>query len=129
MDIRNSYTIAASIDQVFAAWISESHLVAPVTAVQVEPHVGGAFRLHADDGETAAVMNGQFQVFESPHHLRYTWHWGGPDEPSVVDVRFTAVDDQTVVDLCHSGLASETAVSNHEDGWNNYIRGLQDVLS
>ena len=129
MEIRNTYTIAAKVDQVFAAWISESHLVAPVTAVEVEPRVGGTFRLHADDGNTAAIMTGEFQAFDSPHHLRYTWHWGGPDEPSIVDVQFSAVDGRTVVDLHHSGLASESMVADHENGWGNYIRGLQELLS
>ena len=129
MDIKKGYKIAAPADRVFAAWISDSYLVAPVTGVEVEPHVGGSFRLHTGDGDSAAVMNGRFEKFDAPQHLRYTWHWGGPDEPSIVDVQFMSVDGQTEIELQHTGLATESMVTDHENGWDSYINGLRELLN
>ena len=91
---------------VFAAWLSNDSVVAPVTNIDIEPHVGGRYRLHVGNGADAPTMRGRVVAIEQDRHVRHTWCWDGAHE-SLVDVRFDDSRDSTVVLLQHSGLADD----------------------
>ncbi len=120
MDIYKTYNLPFDVTTVFEAWISNDHLVTPVTEIEIEPRTGGVIRLTTD----AATMSGEILVYEKNRRLSYTWHWGGPDPSSIVDVTFAAENNETQVDVAHTGLPSEESVQTHEHGWDSYIVGL-----
>ncbi len=129
MQIEKTYVLDFPVDQVFSAWISSDHPVAPVTRIESEPREGGSFRLYVDSEQGASIMAGRFVTFERDRNLSYTWHWGGPDQPSLVQVQFEPVDGQTRIELRHSELQEHESVANHAAGWDSYIDGLRAALA
>lgn len=128
MDIRKTYEMRFSAEQIYSAWISNDSVVAPVTSIEVDRKVGGIFRLRTGSGDSAGVMEGKLLRIEPNNHLQYTWHWGGPGTPSIVDVQFADQGEQTRVDVSHTGLDSPESAEAHEKGWDAYIRGLSKIL-
>ncbi len=55
------------------------------------------------EGESESLW-GTVTEYDPPHLVEFTWHPGRePDTAQRVEVRFTAVEDGTRVDLIHSG--------------------------
>jgi len=129
MNISKSYTLPYAVDLVFSAWISNDFPVSPVTEIYVEPKVGGIFRLTTGSGHAQGIMQGRILEFEPSRLLKYTWRWSDDGPASTVEARFSAENEQTRIDLIHSGLDSKESVANHDTGWDSYIDGLRDLLS
>jgi len=85
----------------------------------IEPFAGGRVFEHSVDGEQHDW--GKVLAFEPPHRLAMTWHPGGGPETEV-EVRFTAADDGTYVELEHRGWEvfgtdADEARRGYEQGW------------
>lgn len=116
-----SYVIAIPLELVFEKWVNEDTVVAPAERMEIEPRVGGAYRLFMPGG---GVMTGEFSEFVENERVRYSWNWVGSDENTEVDVTFDNHPDGTEVQVTHSGFHSETSYNNHAAGWDNYIDGF-----
>ncbi|MEM7504546.1 MAG: SRPBCC domain-containing protein [Pseudomonadota bacterium] len=122
MPSRNlEYSIDAPQAAVFAAWLSNETVIAPVTCVDIDPVVGGRFHLHVGG---AAQMRGTILHLEEGRHVRYSWAWNGGHQ-SIVDVRFSATGGGTSISIEHNGLADEEDAERHAAGWDSYIVGLR----
>lgn len=128
MNIHKTYEMPFPVESVFAAWISNDAIVPPITSVEIEPEVGGVFRLDLQSAAGASAMQGRILHFEENQRLRYSWTWSGSSDTSVVDVSFSAHNGQTRVELSHSGLHSVEMIESHEKGWDDYIGGLTSYL-
>ncbi len=129
LKVNKSYTVPFSLDQVFSAWVSNDFAVPPVTEIYVERKVGGVFRLTTEPESAQGIMQGRIQEFEPSRLIKYTWRWGDDGPASTVEVRFSGNNEQTRIDLTHSGLDSEASLANHGAGWDSYIEGLRKLLS
>lgn len=126
--VRKRYALPFPRARVFAAWLSNDSIVAPVTKVDIEPHVGGHYRLSVGDRADAPTMHGRVITIEQDRHVRHTWRWDTGKE-SLVDVWFDDSMDNTVVLLEHSELADDEDADRHSAGWDSYIEGLQALMS
>jgi len=128
--------IPAPRGRVFAAWLDPAGLArwmcpGPVvrTEVELEPRVGGRFRIvmHKPDG--AVEHTGEYLAIEPPSLLRFTWisvNTGGL--PSVVTVEFHARGAGTEVVLTHRRLPPDK-VEAHRGGWTDIVRKLGESLT
>ena len=74
MDTFNkSYVLAFPLELVFSKWVAEDTVVAPAEKMEIEPRVGGAYRLIMPGG---GVMEGVFSEFAENEHVRYSWKGG-----------------------------------------------------
>ena len=122
MDTFNkSYVIEFPLELVFSKWIAEDTVVSPAEKMEIEPRIGGAYRLFMPGG---AVMEGVFSEFSENERVTYSWHWVGSDETTGVDVTFQNHADGTEVQVTHSGFESTTSFDNHASGWDSYIDGF-----
>lgn len=89
----------------------------------LEPFVGGRIFEHSAQGEEHDW--GTVLAFEPPHRVAMTWHPGGGAQTEL-EVRFTAADDGTYVELEHRGweVFGEAAEATRED----YVTGWPYVL-
>src|SRR5262245_54390043 len=110
--IRKTIVVRCDVDTAFRVWTEQidiwwpkghSRSGDPSTRVFLERHVGG--RLYERTPEGVEHAWGQVMVWEPPGHLAYHWYLGsGPDQPTRVDVRFSAeADGRTRVDVSHRG--------------------------
>ena len=123
--IEKTYVIAHPLNRVFAAWVSEQTVIPPAARMEIEPRVGGAYRLIMPDD---SKMQGEFLAFEDGARLVYTWQWVGDDEATTVEVNFAAEGEATRVMLTHGEFTSEAGFANHSEGWDNYVRAFEAHL-
>jgi uncharacterized protein YndB with AHSA1/START domain len=109
----------------FARWwpLSSHHVGSAAAAVDcvIEPRAGGAvFERDAAGKETvwARVL-----AYEPPHRLAISWHAGkSPDVAQRLELRFTAENEGTRVELMHSGWealgeAAQSVRDSYDRGW------------
>jgi uncharacterized protein YndB with AHSA1/START domain len=94
--------------------------------VAIEPEVGGRVVETAKDGRESVW--GEVLDFEASSRLRFTWHPGrdADDEPTEVEVTFTADRDGTAVVLEHRGW--ENLSETRRAGREGYDNGWPGVL-
>ncbi|HEU4521512.1 MAG TPA: SRPBCC family protein [Thermoanaerobaculia bacterium] len=85
----------------------------------IEPFAGGRVFERANDGGEHEW--GNVVAWEPPHRFAMTWHPGGK-ATTEVEVRFTAADEGTFVELEHRGWEAfgedaDSARDNYANGW------------
>ena len=128
MKIEKKYSIPFPPDQVYASWVSSDTVIAPATAMDIDPQVGGHYRLIIQSPEFDGRNEGQFIEVDAGQHLRYTWEWNGDGEVTEIDVTFSGADDGTEIELIHSGFQHEASRETHDSGWDSYVAGLIDFM-
>ncbi|HET9709360.1 MAG TPA: SRPBCC domain-containing protein [Gemmatimonadales bacterium] len=127
-------TIPAPRHEVFAAWLDPESLAtwmcpgAVRSTAQVDPRVGGAFRVVMDHAAEQVEHTGTYLAIEPPARLSFTWISPYTDMlPSVVTVEFHTRDDGTEVVLTHERLPARH-VDAHRKGWGEILQKLGGVL-
>lgn len=130
MKIIKSYETTLPVEKIFQAWISEDSVVPPVTKIFSNPVVGGEYILETRGSHPLSVvkMIGEFLEVEKNSRLKYTWHWEGIEETTIVTVDFLEVDRQTQVNILHEGFLTEESKQMHDSGWDSYWAGLIEIL-
>ena len=128
MKIEKNYALPFSPNVVYAAWISSATVIPPATAMDIDPVVGGHYRLTAEMPGYVGKNEGEFLAVEPGKHLRYTWEWNGDGDVSEIDVTFATSGDSTALTLVHSGFSNQESVDSHDSGWDSYINGLTEFL-
>lgn len=129
MEIRQSYDVLFAPAEIFAAWVSSATVISPATAMDIEPVVGGHYRLIMAMAEGTTVAEGRFLLVDPNRNLRYTWEWNDDGEVAVIDVTLTEIPLGTRVDIHHSEFNSPESADRHAAGWDNYIDGLSEFLA
>lgn len=125
MLIEARYQLPFPTPLVYSAWISPSTVIAPATAMDINPVVGGHYRLLIDTPEFKSRAEGTFSDLQTNRHVRYTWEWDNNGEVTEIDVRFSpSADNTTQIDLVHSGFISAESHDMHRAGWDSYMEGL-----
>lgn len=79
-------------------------------------------------GPSEAEVNGVILIVARPDRLRYTWRWDNSTEETIVDVRFHAAGEYTVVEVDHRGFQDVDSLETHRSGWTSYFQGLTNYL-
>ena len=128
MKIEKHYEFPFPPEMVYAAWISSDTVIPPATAMDIDPVVGGHYRLTAEMPGYVGKNEGKFLAVDPGKHLRYAWEWNHDGEVSEIDVTFSAIGADTEVTLVHSGFSKRDSVDSHDSGWNSYTNGLREFL-
>ncbi len=124
MEIQKTYELPFPIADVYVAWVSSETVIPPATKMDVLPEVGGHYRLLMDTPDFTMTNEGTFSVVEPEQRVVYTWEWNNDGEVSTIDVRFSATDSGTKVELLHTGFQKPESVDQHDSGWDSYIEGF-----
>lgn len=123
--VRQQVRVAVPVDRAFAIFTEQfdkikprehNMLAVPIAESVFETHVGGRIYDRGEDGTICAWA--RVLSFEPPHRFVISWditpRWQietDPERCSEVEVRFTADDAGTLVELEHRYL------DRHGDGW------------
>ncbi len=136
MSLRLERVIPAAARTVFEAWLDPAALarfMCPTQgmrtgAIEVDPRVGGAFRIVMILGERELPHHGEYLAIEPYTHLAFTWRSHHAGEGSRVTLTFDAVGPrQTRLVLEHVGLA-DSAIAPHTHGWTSILAALDDMV-
>lgn len=122
-------------ERVFAAWLDPVSLAqwmcpGSVTSatVQVDPRIGGKFRIMMMHPGGAEEHWGEYLVIEPPERLSFSWISAKTDrQATVVTVELVARDAGTELILTHRRLPA-AQVNAHREGWTDIIRKLGEAL-
>lgn len=129
MDIEKVYDMPFAPEEVYAAWVSSDTVIPPATGMDINPVVGGHYRLIVKDDQWGTQNEGEFLEVEENRHLRYTWEWNKDGDVTEIDVTFVAAPAGTRLTLVHRGCKSQQSHGNHDAGWDGYINGLTAFMS
>jgi uncharacterized protein YndB with AHSA1/START domain len=123
--------LAIPREEVFEAWLDPDSLArwmcpGGVTraSAEVDPRVGGSFRIVMHDDRQAVEHHGRYLQIEPPSLLSFTWISVNTDhQPSVVTVELLPHERGTALVLTHRGLPP-TQVAPHRNGWTDIVRKL-----
>jgi uncharacterized protein YndB with AHSA1/START domain len=129
--------LPAPPERVFDAWTDPLSLAqwfvagaAALETVELDPRVGGRFRIVARGATSTHVHWGEYLAVERPHRLAFTWHYGawGDDVTTEVTVDLKPRGSGTELTLTHAQLPDQAAAAAHEEGWNNILEMLARYL-
>jgi uncharacterized protein YndB with AHSA1/START domain len=126
----------------FARWwpLAQFHTGPDPVSCTIEPRVGGRVFERAADGRETPW--GTILAYDPPHRLAFSWIVQlSAEQEQLVDIRFTAEDRGTRVELTHSGWeklgdAAASLRERYDRGWAtvfkrcfaDYANGLQPEL-
>jgi len=117
------------LTKVYDAWVSSETVIEPATSMDIDPVVGGHYRLIMDTPDFTLMNEGTFSVVEPEKRVVYSWEWNHDGEVTEIDVRFFAIDGLTKIEITHTGFTKEESVTNHDSGWDSYMGGLIEHLT
>ena len=124
--------LPARREEVYDAWLNPESLaewMRPTdgtrSTAEVDPRVGGAFRIVMRHGGGEYDHRGEYRVLERPSRLVFTWISDGTlQRESLVTVELHARGDETELVLTHEGLPNEDLTRRHEEGWSGIASAL-----
>jgi len=128
MEFKKEYELAFPVDTVYRAWVSSETVIEPATAMDINPVVGGHYRLMMEMPDFTMKNEGTFSVVEPNEHINYSWEWNHDGEVTMIDVTFTSIPAGSRVTIHHTGFQKEESVSNHDSGWDNYMEHFIEYL-
>ena len=124
MKLTKNWEVPFPIDLVYAAWVSSETVIPPATRMEIDPRLGGHYRLIMETPDFAGRNEGEFLVVEPGSRVKYTWEWNGDGEVTTIDVRFTGAGENTEVHMIHDGFTNRESAESHDSGWDAYIEGF-----
>jgi len=128
-------TIPLPREVVFAAWLDAASLAVWMcpgeshSTAEVDPKVGGAFRIVMEHEDDAVEHTGTYLAIDPPARLSFTWIWPYTDmQPSIVTVELHTQGGGTELVLTHERLPA-AHVDAHRDGWTDVLRKLEEALA
>ena len=129
--------VQAPIERVFDAWLDAEMLARfilpmpgmPQPEVENEPHQGGGFTIVMHVGENKIPHTGEYLEISRPDRLVFSWVSPFSTDGSKVTINFSkSGNGGTDVELTHVRFIDEEARSNHEGGWTNILKKLDDIM-
>ncbi len=129
--------LPAAPAQVFAAWLDRGTLrefIGPGDAnsvdVEVDPRVGGRFRITMWIDGRGVEHEGEYRVIDPPRRLVFTWQSPATEQRvTLVTIELTPHEDGTRLLLVHEHLPSADAAGRHEKGWSVRVDKLARYLA
>ena len=124
--------IRAPRERVFAAWLDPKSLAQWMrpggmtgATVEVDPKVGGKFRIVMIEGSKQYEHTGEYLVIQAPERLEFTWISEATEHRrTVVTIEFLVRDGETELVLTHRRLPA-SQVNSHRGGWTDIMRKLE----
>lgn len=122
-------------ERVFAAWLDAASLAQWMrpkgttdARVEVDPRVGGKFRIVMLQGREEFEHTGEYLVIHPPTRLSFTWISKATDHQATeVTVEFLEREGGTDVVLTHRRLPP-AQLESHRGGWSSIFLGLEERL-
>src|SRR5216683_7976116 len=124
--------IGAEPNEVFDAWLDPDGMRvwmcpgdARFVAAEVEPRVGGRFRIVMGREPGGVEHTGEYRELHRGRRLVFTWISENTfGRETLVTIELRPIGDETEVTLTHEGLPNEEQRKGHEGGWRSIVDKL-----
>ena len=80
MEIKKAYSIQFPLDKVYRGWVASETAIEPAAAMDINPVVGGHYRLIIEMPDFSSANEGKFELVEPEQHIRYSGEWNHDGE-------------------------------------------------
>ena len=123
-------------ERVFAAWLDPALMTRWMcpgdmrsATVELDPRVGGKFRIVMHHGRGEAEHWGEYLAIEPPSRLSFTWISANTErQPTVVTVELFLRGVETELVLAQRRLPPDK-VEAHRKGWTDIVAKLEQVFA
>ena len=130
-------TIAATVDELFDAWLEPESLAQWMrpgalrpSSVKADARVGGAFEVVMHYAEGPLRHHGEYRVIERNKKLAFTWYSDATHHrETLVTVEFRPASDSTEIVLTHERMPDHDAALKHTQGWALALELLEGALT
>ena len=129
MKLTKKWNLPFPVATVYDAWVASDTVIPPATRMEINPVVGGCYRLIMETPDYRSTNEGEFLVVVPESRLVYTWEWNRDGQVTTIDVRFAPADGGCSLTLVHDGFEHQENADNHAAGWDAYVDGLIKHLS
>ena len=137
LEIKKKFSVPA--DMIYDAWLDPNAIrefmrpmdVVTIPEPKVEARVGGAFQFDMHAGENIIPHKGEYKILERPTKIQFTWNsMNTNNDDSLVTITINAIDKSSCeLTLLHELLPSESSKNDHNGGWTNILKTLDEVVS
>lgn len=113
---------------VYDAWVCPDTVIPPATRTDINPTVGGHYRLYVEMEDRCSRAEGVFFAVEPERRVRYTWEWDRDGEITEIDVTFDDGAEGTTLHIQQSGFRSEASRDLQDSSWDDYVEQLSSLL-
>lgn len=128
MKIDKHFELPFTPNRLFEAWVCSDTIIPPATRMDINPTVGGHYRLYMEMEDRCSRAEGLFFSVIPGRHLRYTWEWDRDGEITEIDVTFDPITKGTALHIQHSGFVKEASRDMNDSGWDDHIEQLSSML-
>lgn len=128
MNIDKYYDLPFSTKQVYAAWTCPQTIIPPATRMEIDPTVGGHYRLFIEEEDRCSRAEGLIFAIEPERHVRFTWERDRDGEITEVELFFTPTQNGSTLRIRHFGFNKQETRDMHDTGWDNYVTQLSQFL-
>ena len=130
-------TIAATVDELFDAWLEPESLAQWMrpgalrpSSVKADARVGGAFEVVMHYAEGPLRHHGEYRVIERNKKLAFTWYSDATHHrETLVTVEFRPASNGTEIVLTHERMPDHDAGLKHTQGWTLALELLEGLLT
>ena len=131
-----THRYAAPPERVFDAWLDPSCLgqwlfrtpAGSLERVEVEPRIGGRFRVYERRGGDLAEHHGEYVELDRPRRLAFDFWTNFSAERTRVTIDIAADGDGSLLTLTHEGVWPDWADKTRM-GWTMILDGLERSLT
>lgn len=110
--------------EMFSSWFWPARLE---PRYDLDARVGGAW--HVESSVASMAVGGVFAVVSPPELLAFSWRWRGETAESSVTIRLApARDRSTLLEVTHTGIATDHEAADLRLGWNDCLDRLPAAL-
>ena len=128
--------LAATPEKVFDAWLDADGLgqwlfrtpAGALVRAEVEPRVGGRFRVDERRDGGVAEHHGEYLVLDRPHRLVFDFWTNFSDERTRVTIVIAPAEGGSLLTLTHDGVWPDWADKTRM-GWTTILDGLARSLA
>ena len=126
--INKTYLLPFPVSLVYKTWTSSNTVIAPATSMEINPVVGGIYRLNIDSENGQIYNEGKFLQVIPEHLIQYCWEWNGDGDVTQITVIFSGQGSGTELRLQHSGFTSAESLKMHDEGWDSFMTGISKFM-
>ncbi len=128
MEIDKHYELPFTPNRIFNTWVCSDTVIPPATRMDINPQVGGHYRLYMEMEDRCSRAEGLFFSVIPDRHLRYTWEWDRDGEITEVDVTLVPTAKGTALHIHHTGFVNKASRDMHDSNWDEFVEQLSAIL-
>jgi uncharacterized protein YndB with AHSA1/START domain len=135
LEVKKTFSVSA--EMIYDAWLDPEAIkefmrpadMITIPTPQVDAKIGGAFLFEMHAGERVMPHKGEYKLLERPSKIQFSWNsMNTNNDDSIVTITINSLGKNSCeLTLVHELLPSEESRNDHNGGWTNILKTLDEI--